>query len=250
MQNASPPRSLPPLRRVLALATNNWPARSYLAAVGLSVAAMIFFPDSGVAELAMLLTAPLSYLAIVLPFGPGTTGGGAIEVLAIGFWSTWLVLCALVNASVLGALLTTTAATHGPRDPSSPAARPSRETAGVARPTSPHRHTPRSLLAPAVDNWIARGYLVIVAASLAFFLGAAYLLPDPGFAGIWPLIATAPLSIIAFVVAIPTEWASSLPWLNPLVFSAGAALSGLFNATLLGRLVHRLRADKAQPAAW
>ncbi|WYB38362.1 hypothetical protein WJ438_28845 [Streptomyces sp. GD-15H] len=62
-------------------------------------------------------------------------------------------------------------------------------------------------------------------------------------------MTTAPLSIVALLVASPAEWASSLAWLSPLVFSAGAALSGLFNAVLLGRLARTLRAPKARPAA-
>ncbi|MGJ3559344.1 SCO4225 family membrane protein [Streptomyces sp. INA 01156] len=89
----------------------------------------------------------------------------------------------------------------------------------------------------------------MVAASLGFFLVAAYLLPDPGFAGIWPTMATAPLGVVALLVASPVEWTSSLAWLNPLVFSAGAALSGLFNAVLLGRLAHTLRARETPPPA-
>ncbi|MFD0212126.1 SCO4225 family membrane protein [Streptomyces hirsutus] len=100
-----------------------------------------------------------------------------------------------------------------------------------------------------MDNWLARGYLAVVAVSLVFFLVAAYLLPDPGFAGIWPLMTTAPLSIVALLVSAPAEWASSLAWLSPLLFSAGAALSGLFNAVLLGRLARALRPREARPAA-
>jgi len=100
-----------------------------------------------------------------------------------------------------------------------------------------------------VDNWLARGYLAVVAASLGFFLYAAYLLPDPGFAGIWPFMTTAPLSIVALLAAAPVEWASSLDWLSPLIFSVGAALSGLFNAVLLGLLARRLQARDAHQAA-
>lgn len=249
MQNAPRPPRLP--RLLLALATDNWPARGYLAVFGLSALIMILFPENGFAQLPLLLTAPLSYLAIVFPFGPGTTGGGAVEVLAVGFWSVWLLLCALVNAAALGAFLTRSATAAAPHPHTSPPPAPgtSREATGTARQAVPRPRGPRALLAPAVDNWIARGYLAVVAASLGFFLGAAYLLPDPGFAGIWPLITTAPLSIVAFIVAVPTEWASSLPWLNPLVFSAGAALSGLFNAVLLGRLTHRLRPRETRSAA-
>jgi hypothetical protein len=49
--------------------------------------------------------------------------------------------------------------------------------------------------------------------------------------------------------ASPAEWASSPTWLSPLIFSAGAALAGLFNAVLLGRLAHRLRVGEPRPAA-
>ncbi|MET7296698.1 hypothetical protein ABZS79_32155 [Streptomyces griseoloalbus] len=102
-------------------------------------------------------------------------------------------------------------------------------------------------MAPAVDNWLARGYLAVVAATLGFFLYAVYLSPDPGFAGIWPLMATAPLSVFAFLVASPAEY-FSFSWLSPLIFSVGVALSGLVNAALLGLLARRLRAPGARPA--
>ncbi|MGW2895794.1 SCO4225 family membrane protein [Streptomyces sp. NPDC001212] len=72
---------------------------------------------------------------------------------------------------------------------------------------------------------------------------------DDGGTGIWPLMTTAPLSIVALLVAAPAEWASSLDWLSPLIFTAGATLSGLFNAALLGLLTRRLRAQDAHPTA-
>ncbi|MFB7734595.1 SCO4225 family membrane protein [Streptomyces sp. NPDC056112] len=72
---------------------------------------------------------------------------------------------------------------------------------------------------------------------------------DDGGTGIWPLMTTAPLSIVALLVAAPAEWASSLDWLSPLIFTAGATLSGLFNAVLLGLLTRRLRAQDAHPTA-
>ncbi|MFD6323689.1 SCO4225 family membrane protein [Streptomyces sp. NPDC058442] len=250
MPNDSRPRSLP--HRLLVLATGNWLARSYLAVFTLSVLVMLLFPESGFAVSFLLLTAPLSLLTMVLPFGPGTEGGGAVEVLAIGFWAAWLLLCASVNAAVLGALLqrSATSASTGFRKPSPPVSDlPEPEGTGTAHPASPRPHRARALLAPAVDNWLARGYLAVVAASLGFFLVAVYLLPDPGFAAIWPTMTTAPLGVVALLVPSPVEWTSSLAWLNPLVFSAGAALSGLFNAVLLGRLARTLRARDAPPAA-
>lgn len=207
-------------RRLLALATDNWPARAYLAAVGASVAVMFVAPESPVAAGPLILTAPLSLLSVILPFGPGTEGSQ--QALAVGSWTVWLLLCALVNAAVLGAL-----------------AKRSTTTTTTAPPTRTNAHARlRTLLAPAVDNWPARAYLALVAASLAFFLTAAYVLPDPGFAGIWPLMATAPAGFLAFL----------LPTSSPLAFAAATALCGLANAVLLGHLAHRLRAGEAHPA--
>lgn len=245
MPNASRPRRLPRLRRLLALATDNWLARGYLAVFAASVLVMFLFPDNGFVPDPLLLTAPLSFLAIVLPYGPETEGSGAVQVLAVGSWSVWLLLCALVNAAVLGALATRTATAAAPVP--APA---DGEGTDMARPVgSTRRQRTRALLAPAVDNWLARGYLAVVAASLGFLLWAVYLSPDPGFAGIWPLMVTAPLSIVALLVASPAEWATSLTWLSPLIFAVGTALSGLFNAVLLGRLAHNLRAREARPVA-
>ncbi|MFI2509565.1 SCO4225 family membrane protein [Streptomyces sp. NPDC018972] len=218
MPTASPSRP----RRLIALATNGWLARSYLAVFAVGVLVMFLFPESPYAMSPLVLTAPLSFLGVVFPFGPGTEGSGTAEALATGFWVVCLLLCALVNAAVLGAL-----AKRPAREPSAPA----------------HPRTSRNLLAPAVDNWPARGYLAVVAASLVFFLYAMYVLPDPGFAGIWPLMAAAPLSFLA-LPATPAEH-SSLTWLSPLLFSAGVLLSGLVNAALIGLLTRSLRTRPA-----
>ena len=112
----------------------------------------------------------------------------------------------------------------------------------MARSARPRPRRIRALLTPAVDNWLARGYLTVVAASLGFFLYAAYLSPDPGFAGIWPLMATAPLGLLVTLplMAVSPDWDSPLAWLSPLIFTAGAALSGLVNAALIGLLARRL----------
>ncbi|WP_329547392.1 hypothetical protein OG548_27675 [Streptomyces sp. NBC_01356] len=111
------------------------------------------------------------------------------------------------------------------------------------------RHLPRlrQLLVPAVDNWLARGYLVVVAASLGFFLGAWYVGPDPGLSGAYPLMATAPFSFLGLLVSIPAEY-SSLTWLSPLIFAVGTALSGLVNAVLLGRFARGQRVPEPHPA--
>ncbi|BDH03008.1 SCO4225 family membrane protein [Streptomyces seoulensis] len=201
-------------RRLISLATGNRAARTYLAVFAASTLAMFTFPESGLALVPMVLTAPFSFLTMALPFGPGTEGGWATEALATGSWVLWLLLCALVNAAVLGALATR------------PGARPVRRG--------------RSLLTPAVDNWLSRGYLALAAAAVGSFLYAVYLSPDPGFAGIWPLITTAPLSVVALAASAPLENATPA-WLSSAVFTVGTTLAALVNAVLLGRLARSLR---------
>ncbi|MFZ4153703.1 SCO4225 family membrane protein [Streptomyces pseudogriseolus] len=200
-------------RHFLALATDSRPARAYLGLVALGVAVLLLAPDSPYAMAPTVLTAPLSFLPVVLPFGAGA-GGGAAGVTAAVLYGCWLLLCALVNAAAFGAL----ARRPGP----APSARPGR----------------RTLLAAAVDNWPARAYVAVVAAALGTFLYAVLLSPDPGFAGIWPILAAAPLSFVALALSAPAEYA--LPWLGTLVFTAGVVLAGLVNAVLIGRLAHRV----------
>ncbi|MEU6528367.1 hypothetical protein ABZ869_04145 [Streptomyces sp. NPDC046928] len=199
------------LPRLLTLGTDSRLARGYLALFALSIPVMLLFPESPFAMAPVLLTAPLSLFAMVLPFGPGTEGGGAAEALATGFWVGWVLLSALVNAAALGAL----------------SGKP------VAR-------RPRALLAPAVDNWLARGYCALVAAALGVFLYAVLLSPDPGFAAVWPLIAAAPFSFVAVPLSLPAEY-SGIPGLGTLVFTVAVGLAGLVNAVLIGRLAHRMR---------
>ncbi|MFF0811200.1 SCO4225 family membrane protein [Streptomyces albogriseolus] len=208
-------------RRLLALATDSLPARAYLGLVALGVVVLFLAPDSPYAMAPALLTAPLSFLPVVLPFGAGTAGGGAAEVAAAVLYGGWLLLCALVNAAAFGALVR--------RPDQAPDRAPDRTLS--ARPR-------RTLLAAAVDNWPARVYVAVVAAALGTFLYAVLLSPDPGFAGIWPLIAAAPLSFLAAAVSAPAEY--SLPWLGTLVFTVGVALAGLVNAVLIGRLTRRI----------
>jgi hypothetical protein len=220
------------------LASGSWLARGYLAVVAVSFAAMFLFPDSVFAGSPLLLTAPLSFLGMFLPLDPGAEIDGAADVTALAVFAVWLLLCALVNAALLGALATSAAT-----DPSTAARAPLPPRAGT-RPKGV-----RALLAPAVDNWLARGYLAVVAVALGFFLYAELVLRDPGFAAIWPLITTAPCSLLAMAVSSPVAYYSETTWLSPLVFSLGVALSGLVNAVLLGLLAHSLRAREPHPAA-
>ncbi|MFF0479512.1 SCO4225 family membrane protein [Streptomyces sp. NPDC004284] len=243
MPTESHPRRLPRLRRLLAVASGNWLARGYLAVFAVSFTAMFLFPESAIAGSPLLLTAPLSFLSVFFPLAPGAEVDGAADVTAGVVFAVWLLLCALVNAAVLGALATGDAtATPHVADPAEQRRRDRTGPAGT-RPKGV-----RALLAPAVDNWLARGYLAVVAVALGFFLCAAFVLPDPGFAGIWPFMATAPFSILAMAASAPFEYYSSIPWLSPLIFSLGVALSGLVNAVLLGLLARRLRARAPHPA--
>ncbi|MEU9757287.1 hypothetical protein AB0D90_29845 [Streptomyces althioticus] len=212
-------------RRLLALATDSTPARAYLGLVAVGVAAMFLAPDSPIAMAPMMLTAPLSFLPMFVPVGAGVAGGGAAEVAAAVVFVGWMLLCALANAAALGALIR--------RPDRTPDHRPDRPPV-QAPPARPRR----ALLAAAVDNWPARIYVAVVAAALGTFLYAVLLSPDPGFAGIWPLLAAAPLSFLAAAVSAPAEYAT--PWLGTLVFSAGMVLAGLVNAVLIGRLTRRI----------
>ncbi|MDK1473849.1 hypothetical protein QNO07_10520 [Streptomyces sp. 549] len=245
MPHASTPRRLPRTRRLLVLATDNWLARGYLALV----VASFFFPASVFFPNPLMLTAPLSFLVLFLPFGPGTASSMAVGVLALGLWTVWLLLCALANAAVLGALVKRVPASPSLRESLPQLSVPStRQVSEEALTAHSRLRRARTLLAPAVDNWLARGYLVVVAGALGLYLGTMYLMPDPGYTAAWTILATAPFGLLAFLVSIPAEY-SSLIWLHPLVFIVGAVLSGLFNAVLLGRLARTLRAPELRPAA-
>jgi hypothetical protein len=90
---------------------------------------MFLFPESDFAGSPLLLTAPLSLLCVFLPLDPGAGIEGAAEVTAVAVFAVWLLLCALVNAAVLGALATRAATAHRPArvSPSrAPRTRPSR----------------------------------------------------------------------------------------------------------------------------
>ncbi|WP_405550491.1 SCO4225 family membrane protein [Streptomyces sp. NBC_01171] len=66
----------------------------------------------------------------------------------------------------------------------------------------------RTRLAPAVDNWLASGYLAVVAVALTYFLGDTFFGPNSGYAAVHPVITTAPLSIAVFVLAAARRFVS------------------------------------------
>ncbi|MGV9337439.1 SCO4225 family membrane protein [Streptomyces sp. NPDC003688] len=234
MPNPSSPR------RLLALATSHWLPRGYLAAFLTSALAMFLFPTTDLAWIPALLTAPLSFLTTLLPFGPGSGLDTQAGVLANGVCVALLFVCALVTSAVLGHVVTRPAATaiEFPSRSSAPLAQ--RGTGGT-RPAGSRRHRLRTLLAPALDNWLARAYLTVVAVALAYFIGVTWVGPDSGYSAAYSLIATAPLSIVVLAVSIPTEFLP-VAWVHPAVFSAATILAGLFNAVFIGRFAHTLRA--------
>ncbi|MET8567496.1 hypothetical protein [Streptomyces sp. NPDC004783] len=251
MPTAPLPRRVPRLRRLLALASGNWLARGYLAVFAVSLTVMFLSPGSAFAGSPLLLTAPLSFLCMFLPLDPGAEIEGAADVTAVAVLAVWFLLCALVNAAALGALVTraATATSTSPRAPFPHVADPTEQKkTDMTGPAGTRPQRVRVLLAPAVDNWLARGYLAVVAVALGYFLYAEFMLPDPGFAGIWPLMTTAPFSILAMAVSSPVAYHTSIAWSSPLIFSIGIALSALVNAVLLGLLTRRLRAREPHPA--
>ncbi|MET9236197.1 hypothetical protein ABZW58_17685 [Streptomyces cellulosae] len=230
-------------RRLLALATDSLAARAYLGLVALGFAAMFLAPDSPLAMAPMVLTAPLSFLPVFVPVGAGVAGGGAAEVAAAVVFVGWMLLCALANAAALGALLRRPDRIPDRRPDLAPDRRPDLAPDRAPVQTPPARPR-RALLAAAVDNWPARIYVAVVAAALGTFLYAVLLSPDPGFAGIWPLLAAAPLSFLAAAVSLPAEF--GLPWMSTLLFTAGIVLAGLVNAVLIGRLTRRIGGPAAR----
>ncbi|XIE82077.1 SCO4225 family membrane protein [Streptomyces sp. SBR177] len=231
---------------MLTLVAGHGLSRGYLAVCAVSFAAMLLAPDSTFAGSPLLLTAPLSFLCLFLPLDPGAEIDGAADITAVAVFTGWLALCALVNAAVLGALATRSSI---PMPTPRPVTAPTAPLPHPETSTGTRSHRLRTLLAPAVDNWLSRGYLAVVAVALGFSLCAEFLTADPGFAGIWPLMATAPFSLVATAVATPVAYYSSNAWLSPLVFSLGVVLSGLVNAVLLGLLARGLRTRERRAAA-
>ncbi|WP_431682764.1 SCO4225 family membrane protein [Kitasatospora sp. KL5] len=110
----------------------------------------------------------------------------------------------------------------------------------MSRSARPRRHRIRTLLTPAFDNLPSRAYLVLVAAAIGVFLHAAYVTRDTSFAGMWPVLVTAPLGILA--LPLPAlVWDTPLEWFGPVLLTAAATAAGLANAVMLGRLAGTLR---------
>lgn len=92
----------------------------------------------------------------------------------------------------------------------------------------------RALFSTATGNWVSRAYLAVVAGLLLWaYADAAFVAQaDSSFAGAYPLVATAPMSLVLLAVD-----AFSAP-AYPVVVAACA----LLNAWLIGLAVRRIRA--------
>ncbi|MFD9126845.1 SCO4225 family membrane protein [Kitasatospora sp. NPDC059571] len=97
-----------------------------------------------------------------------------------------------------------------------------------------------ALLRPAFDNLLSRAYLGLVVVAIAVFLHAAYVARDTSFAGMWPVLATAPFGVLA--LPLPAlVWDSPLEWCGPLLLTAATTAAGLANAVMIGRFARTLR---------
>lgn len=102
--------------------------------------------------------------------------------------------------------------------------------------------TTRRFVLGATDNWLSRGYLSVCAGLLIWVAADALFMSgnDPSFAGVWPVFATLPTSLLVMAVAagaaglLPS--AAALPLF--LFMLAGAAF---VNAALLGVLLRSIR---------
>ncbi|MER7576170.1 hypothetical protein [Streptomyces sp. NPDC126514] len=107
-------------------------------------------------------------------------------------------------------------------------------------------HEPNGAAAGAAkiaDNWISRGYLALVAATLAWVvLDAAWgQQADGTFAAVWPLLLTAPVSLLATALPL-VEGATGLALYGVVVLGAA-----LINAYVIGAVVRRIR--RSRPAS-
>jgi hypothetical protein len=100
----------------------------------------------------------------------------------------------------------------------------------------------RRILSAATDNWFSRGYLALCAGLLIWVAleSVLYTGPDPSFAGVWPILATFPTSLLTIGVGFGLEPLLPSPVALPL-FLVLIAVAAYANAALLGLLVRSIR---------
>jgi hypothetical protein len=121
-------------------------------------------------------------------------------------------------------------------------------------PTDPGRvsmrdgSTTKRILTPAIDNWFSRAYLIVCAALLIWTAVDALFVShdDASFAGVWPIFATLPTSLIVVLLAGGAGFLLPSGATVPLFFLLLVA-AALVNATLLGMLVRWQRRPSSRP---
>lgn len=103
------------------------------------------------------------------------------------------------------------------------------------------RSRSRRIFSAATDNWLSRAYLAVCAGLLIWVAAdAQFHGNDPSFAGVWPIVATLPVSLAAVAAALGADLVLPQVLLLPLLIVLISAAACL-NATLLGLLVRSLR---------
>ncbi|MFG2825364.1 SCO4225 family membrane protein [Kitasatospora sp. NPDC048365] len=95
-----------------------------------------------------------------------------------------------------------------------------------------------TLLAPAFDNSLSLGYLLVVAGAAAVFVDSAITTHDLSFSGMLLLLVTAPFGVLTIPVHV-LLWDS--PVAGPALMPATALAAALVNAAFLGRMVRANR---------
>jgi hypothetical protein len=102
--------------------------------------------------------------------------------------------------------------------------------------------TAKRILSAATDNWISRGYLAVCAGLLIWVALDALFTPhaEASFAGIWPILATSPTSLVLIAVELGLKPLLPSSAATPL-FLVLLALAAYVNAALFGLLLRRIR---------
>jgi hypothetical protein len=95
-------------------------------------------------------------------------------------------------------------------------------------------------LSAATDNWLSRSYLALCAGLLIWVAAGQFHGNDASFAGVWPIVATLPVSLLAAAVASGAGLVFPSVLVLPL-FIVLISAAAFLNATLLGLLVRSLR---------
>jgi hypothetical protein len=93
----------------------------------------------------------------------------------------------------------------------------------------------------AVDNWPSRVYLLGVLALTGWALSTVVTDPGPSFAGIWPVLATMPVSLLGPAAGSVLALVGAGPAVVRGALIAGVTLGALANAMAIGVLARWTR---------